>query len=88
MNLSFCFFRGKDRCIRNKKWSYIERSADQPDELYDLESDPAEKNNLIDKYYKEALQLAGKFSNYFRDTPIREIKGLQGKYEMGSGSIE
>lgn len=82
------FFGGQDRCIRNNRWSCIERPGDQPDELYDLKSDPRERNNVIDKYHDEAVLLAGKFSNYFRDKPINEIKGLQGKYEMTSGSVE
>ena len=82
------YFGGKDRCIRNDKWSYVERPGDEPDELYDLESDPRERNNVIDKYHNEALLLAKKFSNYFRDNPVKEIKGLQGKYEMASGSVE
>lgn len=81
------FHKGVHRCIRDERWSYVETPGNEPDQLYDLKNDPREKENVIDKYHNEALRLAKKFSNYFRDTPVHEVKGLQGKYEMASGSV-
>lgn len=82
------FHEGADRCVRDKKWSYIRRPAGQPDELYNLETDPKETINLIDQYPNEARRLASSFSSYFsRGAAQTEIKGIQGKYELASGGI-
>ena len=37
------------RAIRTDRWKYIERFRQSPNELYDLEADPAELNNLVEK---------------------------------------
>lgn len=39
---------GNSRMIRNHHWKYIHRVPYGPDELYNLEKDPDEKQNLID----------------------------------------
>lgn len=36
------------RAVRTERMKYIERTAEWPSELYDLKTDPGEKNNLID----------------------------------------
>ncbi|RLI25988.1 sulfatase [Candidatus Bathyarchaeota archaeon] len=71
-----------DRCIRDKKWSLIQRPEGQPDELYNLQEDPRETHNLIDECPEEAKRLAGVFGNYFRKVEQRIVKGVQGKYEV------
>lgn len=82
------FYKGFDRCIRDKKWSYIARPDEKSDELYDLQNDPQETKNMIDKYHEEALRLSRMFGSYFHQAPRRVIKGLQGRYEMASGKVE
>lgn len=82
------FYKGFDRCIRDKKWSYIARPDEKPDELHDLQNDPQETKNMIDKYHEEALRLSKMFGSYFHQAPRRVIKGLQGRYEMASGKVE
>jgi arylsulfatase A-like enzyme len=83
------YYEGIDRCIRDLRWSYIQRPEGEPDELYNLDEDPREKNNLIDKYPEEAIRLSSMFGSYFRNRKTKRIvKGVQGKYEMGSGSVE
>ena len=77
---------GRDRCIRDLRWSWVER-PDGPDELYDLEADPRETQNLVDRHPQEARRLAARFGNLFRDAPRREVKGLQGRYELASGVV-
>ena len=71
-----------DRCIRDEKWSLIQRPEGQPDELYNLQEDPRETHNLIDEYPEEAKRLAGVFGGYFRKVEQRIVKGVQGKYEV------
>lgn len=78
-----------DRCIRDRRWSYISRPPGEPDELYDLTADPRERVNLIDKYPQEAIRLASRFGTYFRKAGVSGVvKGVQGDYEMASGSVE
>lgn len=40
---------GPVRMIRNKKWKYVHRYPYGPNELYDLENDIKERNNLVEK---------------------------------------
>ena len=58
---------GPVRMIRSKKWKYIHRYSYGPHELYDLENDPGEDNNLIDKtdYIKITLQMRSNLFKWF-----------------------
>ncbi|MCC7354515.1 MAG: sulfatase [Anaerolineae bacterium] len=76
------YHQGKDRCIRDKRWSYVSRPENEPDELYDLLADPQERNNLIDTYPEEAKRLASGYGRMFA-MKGQPIKGLQGRYEVG-----
>ena len=83
------YYEGIDRCIRDLHWSYVQRPEGEPDELYNLDKDPRERNNLIDKYPEEALRLSSMFGSYFRNRRAGKIvKGVQGRYEMSSGGLE
>jgi arylsulfatase A-like enzyme len=83
------YYEAPDRCMRDQFWSYIQRPAPAPDELYNLSDDPEERVNLIDKHPQEAQRLASYFGNiYWRGHVKSEVKGIQGKYEMGSAGIE
>lgn len=77
-----------DRCVRDATWSYIQRPEGEPDELYNLVDDPRERINLIDQRPDEAVRLAGAFGSVFRrgGAPA-PVKGVQGKYELASGSV-
>ena len=37
------------RAVRTREWKYVGRFPDGPNELYDLESDPDERHNLVDE---------------------------------------
>ncbi len=76
-----------ERCIRDKRWSYVIRPEGEPDELYDLKNDWRETTNLIDSHYKEAQRLSAMFGGYFRRGQVQAVKGIQGRYEMASGSV-
>ena len=82
------YHSGIDRCTRDDTWSYIQRPAGEPDELYHLPDDPKEEDNLIDDHPNEALRLAGAFGKAFKRTSSNVVKGVQGEYEMASSSIE
>ena len=60
----------------------------EPDELFNVADDPRERRNLVDEHPEEARRLASQFGPYFYRAPVREVKGLQGRYEMGSASVE
>ena len=55
------------RSIRTDRWKYIERYGQEPNELYDLQADPAELNNLIDQPEQGAMrtQLAQRMHAWF-----------------------
>lgn len=82
------YHEGIDRCIRDATWSYIQRPAGESDELYHLIDDPRETHNLIDQHREEAQRLSSQFGSYFRRVESRVIKGIQGKDELASGSVE
>ncbi len=82
------YHEGVDRCIRDREWSYIQRPENEPDELYNLIKDPKEKINLIDEYPEEAQRLSSLFGRYFRRIEGRVVKGVQGRYEVSSGTME
>lgn len=83
------YHAGVDRCIRDKQWSLVLRPEGQPDELYYLPDDPKEQKNVIDSHVDEARRLASAYGKYFfqRGRPMH-LKGIQGQYEMSSGSVE
>ena len=82
------YHAGHDRCVRDETWSYVRRPEGQPDELYNLADDPRESRNLVDEHPEKAGRLASQFGPYFYRAPVQEVKGLQGRYEMGSASVE
>lgn len=55
------------RSIRTDSWKYIERFRQEPNELYDLEADPAEMTNLVDKpeHAETQRRLAQRMHAYF-----------------------
>lgn len=81
------YHEGIDRCIRTQTWSYVERPAGEPDELYHLVNDPDERTNLIDRVPEEARRLARMFGRTFRPRR-RRGRGIQGKYELASSGID
>jgi arylsulfatase A-like enzyme len=81
------YHEGQDRCVRDETWSYVRRPEGEPDELYDLAKDPKETGNLVDEHPEEARRLASAFGPSFYRAPVKEVKGIQGRYEMGSASV-
>lgn len=75
------YHSGADRCIRDKTWSLVLRPGEEPDELYNLEQDPQEKTNVIDRYPEVSRRLAKSFGRAY-SVEVRDIKGLQGNFEI------
>ena len=82
------FHEGVDRCIRDTRWSYIQRPGNETDELYNLQDDPRETRNLVDEQHEEAVRLNAQFGQYWRRGTSKVVKGIQGQYELASGSVE
>jgi arylsulfatase A-like enzyme len=82
------YHEGQERCVRDETWSYVRRPEGEPDELYNLAEDTKETHNLVDEQPEEARRLASHFGPYFYRAPVTEVKGIQGRYEMGSASVE
>ncbi len=82
------YHEGVDRVIRDRRHSLILRPKGEPDELYDLEADPRERNNLIDERHDVAVELARRFPRVFFRHGGRapQIQGVQGKYEVLAGT--
>lgn len=55
------------KCVRTSKWKLIHNLTPDTCELYDLEEDPEEKINVIDKYPKIVKQLKDKHSEIEKD---------------------
>jgi arylsulfatase A-like enzyme len=86
------YHEAPDRCVRDRLWSYVQRPSGEQDELYNLSQDARERQNLIDQFPEEAQRLARAFGSYFglrsqRRTSAALAHGVQGKYELASGSI-
>lgn len=59
------YHNGKVRCVRDERWSLIHR-PEAEDELYDLQNDPREQNNVIEQESTEAERLAARLEPAFR----------------------
>lgn len=83
------YHEAPDRCIRDRTWSYVQRPEGEPDELYNVIEDPHERINRIDEFPAEAQRLSAAFGSlYWRGRAQKGVKGIQGKYELGSASID
>jgi arylsulfatase A-like enzyme len=55
------------RAVRTPQWKYVSRFPDGPNELYDLTSDPGERDNKVDQPAHAAQQreLRGRLDEFF-----------------------
>ncbi|NMA83415.1 MAG: sulfatase-like hydrolase/transferase [Epulopiscium sp.] len=70
---------GPVRMIRNKKWKYIHRYPYGPNELYHIEEDPNEENNLIDSAEHQDIVIAMKkeLTNWFYQYTDPKVDGAR-----------
>ncbi|SDS67323.1 sulfatase family protein [Microlunatus soli] len=76
---------GASRMLRTREWKYVARRGDEPDELYDLITDPGERTNLVaeETHAATVTALAGELTDWFdryadpaRDGSKLEVTGL------------
>lgn len=81
-------YRGAaDRSVRDAEWAFIRRPVGEPDELYHLSEDPREQRNIIDAHPAEVRRLVSVVGPQFFAQPVHQIKGLQGRWELGSATV-
>ena len=87
---------GPVRMFRTRKWKYVHRYPYGPDELYDLEADPGENDNLYGnpEYAPIVVKMRAKLEDYFLRYSLPEYDGLReavtGEGQMcraGAGAI-
>lgn len=57
---------------RDLDWKFIERPGSQTDELYDLEADPDEQNNVVDEHPEVAERLSAKLDEHRQEIRATE----------------
>ena len=77
---------GLDRCIRDEEWSLILRPGAEPDELYHLQQDPGETQNVIGWHPEAASRLAAAFGPVYANVG-RPVRGVQGAYEVADSPV-
>ncbi len=81
------YYSVADRCLRDRRYSYVLRGGDEPDELYDLEQDPRERTSIIEQKPEVADRLAAMFpSIYFPEPP--KSHGVQGDSEVADTPVD
>lgn len=73
------------RVIQTRRWKFTRRLFDEPNELYDLQADPGERNNLIDDVDLTSViaSLDERLENFFRDYASPEYDPWRG----GTGKL-
>ena len=75
------FFGSEDRNIRDEEWSFIRRSGERRNELYNLLEDPEEKNNLVDKHPDRAREMDAAISPILNNR-LQKEHWLQMRYDV------
>jgi hypothetical protein len=70
-----------DRAVRDERYSYVMRPAGQSDELYDLQADPREHENLIGKAPQVAQRLQSQVGTVYLSARAKP-RGVQGSMEV------
>lgn len=70
---------GSSRMIRNRKWKYIHRYPYGPHELYNIEKDPEETQNLISlpEYEEIRCEMFGKLQRWYSKHTDLRVDGVK-----------
>jgi arylsulfatase A-like enzyme len=65
------------RALRTENLKYVERTAEWPSELYDLEADPGESRNVIEEpaYQGQLKTLRSELADFFRQAGAPPLAG-------------
>jgi len=80
------YFDGVDRAIRDERYSYVMRPPGQPDELYDLKTDPRERVNLIGQAPEIARRLQSQVGTLYLSARSKP-RGVQGGMEVAHTAV-
>ena len=65
---------GKNRAVRQDNWKLVSTSAQAPWELYNLEKDRVEMNNLAETYPEKVEEMAQMYENWAKKVGIKNKK--------------
>jgi arylsulfatase A-like enzyme len=71
--------RGGNKAVREGKWKYVSTFPENKDELYDIESDRAENNNVADKYPEIVAGLKAKYADWAKKNDVVDYNKLRPK---------
>jgi len=71
--------RGGNKAVREGKWKYVSAFPENKDELYDIESDRAENNNVADKYPEIVAGLKAKYADWAKKNDVVDYNKLRPK---------
>ena len=71
--------RGGNKAVREGKWKYVSVFPENKDELYDIESDRAENNNVADKYPEIVAGLKAKYADWAKKNDVVDYNKLRPK---------
>jgi choline-sulfatase len=79
---------GPVRMVRTRDWKYVHRYPSGPHELFDLGTDPGERNNLVDDAHSRVVadELRGRLESWFRQYVDPQRDGVD-KGVTGCGQI-
>lgn len=69
--------RGGNKAVREGKWKYVSAFPENKDELYDIESDRAENNNVADKYPEIVAGLKAKYAEWAKKNDVVDYNKLR-----------
>lgn len=80
------YHESPNRCLRDETWSLIVRAQAEDNELYNLQQDPKEQNNVVGEHPDEADRLLRQLPRTFiKAAP--QIEWIQARYEFDGTAI-
>lgn len=78
---TYCWEHEGNKAIRKGKWKLVKEQKDSQWELYNMEKDPVEMNDLAQQFPEKAKELLAEYQIWEKEMGVREFKGRP--YGMG-----